>query len=85
MRTRIVNIGNSQGVRIPKALLEESGLSGEVDITVHDGALVIAAAGRARVGWDEAFRQMALRDDDELLDGDVTTADAFEMESWQWE
>ena len=85
MRTRIVKIGNSQGVRIPKALLEESGLSGDVDISVHEGALVIAAAGRPRQGWDEAFRQMALHGDDELLDGDAETSEAFEEESWQWE
>ena len=85
MRTRIVRIGNSQGVRIPKALLAESGLSGEVDISVHDGTLVIAAAGRAREGWDDAFRQMALRGDDKLLDGDVETSEAFTEEAWRWE
>ena len=41
MRTRIVKIGNSQGIRIPKALLEESGLKGEVDMSVRDGVLLI--------------------------------------------
>jgi antitoxin MazE len=85
MHTRIVKIGNSQGVRIPKALLEESGLSGEVDISVDDGTLVIATARQPRQGWDEAFRQMALHGDDELLDGDVTTAESFDTESWEWE
>ena len=85
MRARIVKIGNSQGLRIPKALLEESGLSGDVDISVHDGRLVIAAAGRARQGWDEAFCQMALHGDDALLDGDVATSEAFEEGVWQWE
>jgi len=85
MHTRIVKIGNSQGLRIPKALLEESGLSGEVDISVHDGTLVIASAGRPRQGWDEASRQMALRGDDELLDGEVATAESFDEESWTWE
>ena len=85
MRTRIVKIGNSQGVRIPKALLEESGLSGDVDISVRDGAVVIAAARPAREGWDEAFRQMASCGDDELLDGDVATSDAFDEGSWTWE
>jgi len=84
MHTRIVKIGNSHGVRIPKALLEESGLSGEVDISVDDGTLVIAAAGQPRQGWDEAFRQMALHGDDELLDGDLATAGSFEVESWEW-
>jgi antitoxin MazE len=84
MRTRIVKIGNSHGVRIPKALLEESGLSGEVEIRVHDGTLVIAAAGPPRHGWDEACRHMALLGDDELLDGDVATTGPFEAESWEW-
>ena len=54
MRTRIVRIGNSQGVRIPKALLEESGLSGEVDISVHEGALVIARFDVFLVNLDPA-------------------------------
>lgn len=85
MRTRIVRIGNSRGVRIPKALLEESGLSDEVDISVRDGTIVIAAASRPRQGWDDAFRRMAVRGDDELLDGDVTTSAGFDEESWQWE
>jgi antitoxin MazE len=85
MRTRIVRLGNSHGVRIPKALLEEAGLSGDVDMSVRDGAIVIAAAGKARQGWDEAFRQMALRGDDELLDGDVATSETFDEESWTWE
>lgn len=85
MRTRIVRIGNSQGIRIPKALLEESGLSGEVDISVRDGTLVISPLGGARQGWDEAFRQMARHGDDELLDGDLATTWATEAESWEWE
>jgi antitoxin MazE len=33
MKTRIVAIGNSQGIRIPKPLLEQTGLFGEVEIS----------------------------------------------------
>ena len=84
MRTRIVKIGNPQGGRIPKALLEDSGLRGEVDLSVHDGTLVIAPAERPRQGWAEAFRQMALRGDDEPLDGDLAATGSFEEESWEW-
>ena len=85
MRTRIVKIGNSQGVRIPKALLEESGLHGEVDMSVRDGALLITSAGQPRQGWSEAFRQMAQHGDDERLDGDLAIIDSFDAESWEWE
>lgn len=84
MRTRIVKIGNSQGIRIPKALLNESGLHGEVEINLRRGSLVISAAEPARSGWDDAFRQMAECGDDRLLDGDVTTAESFDARDWEW-
>lgn len=84
MRTRIVRIGNSRGVRIPKALLEESGLKDEVEVTVRDGTLVIAPVTGPRHGWEDAFREMAAAGDDALLDGDLTTSDSFDAESWEW-
>ena len=84
MRARIVKIGNSQGVRIPKALLDESGLRGEVEISVRRGSLIISAAMPARSGWDQAFRQMAGRGDDRLLDADAPSAESFEAEGWEW-
>jgi antitoxin MazE len=84
VRARIVRIGNSQGIRIPKALLEESGLSGEVDLSVHEGKLIVAPAGQPRQGWADAFRRMAESGNDALLDGDATTSAAFDGESWEW-
>ena len=83
MRTRIVKIGNSRGIRIPRALLEESGLNDEVDLSIQDGTLVIAPVDQPRQGWDEAFAAMALAGDDGLLDAPVTTTD-FDEESWEW-
>ena len=85
MRARIVKIGNSQGICIPKTLLAQTDLRDEVEITVRRGTLVVSAAAPARSGWDDAFRQMAARGDDHLLDGDSVTAEAFEAEDWQWE
>jgi antitoxin MazE len=83
VRSHIIRIGNSQGVRIPKALLQESGLSGDVDITVRDGAIVISCAAAPRRGWAEAFREMALHGDDALLDADAALT-SFDEESWEW-
>lgn len=50
MKTRIVRIGNSQGIRIPKLLLAETGLEGEVEIEARGGELVVRAAGAPRTG-----------------------------------
>ena len=59
MITRIVSIGNSRGIRIPKPLLEQTGLSDEVEISAEDDALVIRPIKKPRAGWATAFQQMA--------------------------
>ncbi|QSJ17465.1 AbrB/MazE/SpoVT family DNA-binding domain-containing protein [Nostoc sp. UHCC 0702] len=82
IRTRIVKIGNSQGVRIPKPLLEQSGIHTDVEIEVHGDHLIVRAAPRLRNGWDEAFAAMVERKDDVLLD-DVTTTD-WDLVEWEW-
>ena len=58
MKTRIVRIGNSRGIRIPKPLLDQTGLQGEVEISAADGALIIRAgpASRARAGTPPSAR-----------------------------
>ncbi len=70
MKARIVEIGHSQGIRIPKSLLQHLGHAREVNISVRDDSLVIQPVSRPRAGWSEAFQQMSERGDDQLLDGD---------------
>jgi len=82
IRTRIVKIGNSQGIRIPKILLEQSGIHAEVEIEVQGDRLTIRSATRLRSGWDEAFAVMAKQQDDALLD-EVNTTDWDRVE-WDW-
>jgi len=84
MKTRIIKIGNSQGIRIPKVLLEQSGLSTEVELEVQDAQIVIRAAQRPRQGWEEAFRTMAQHQDDRLLDRDLTGQTHWDEDEWQW-
>lgn len=81
MRAQIVRIGNSQGVRIPKVLLEESGISGEVEIELAGEGLLIRPVARARAGWDEAFAALAETDDDQAL---PETSSRFDRRDWQW-
>jgi antitoxin MazE len=83
MKTRIVRIGNSQGIRIPRPLLEQTGLSGEVEISVQEGTLVIKPAAGPRAGWAAAFQAMAKRGDDALLD-EEPLATAWDEEEWEW-
>jgi antitoxin MazE len=82
IRTRIVKIGNSQGIRIPKLLLEQSGIQAEVEIEVQGDHLTIRTASRPRSGWDEVFAGMSKQNDDVLLD-EVSTTDWDQVE-WEW-
>jgi antitoxin MazE len=82
MKTTIVTIGNSQGVRIPKILLEQSKLTREVELEVRAEGILIRDARKPRQNWDEAFKLMAENGDDHLLDEPAPTA--FDEEEWQW-
>jgi antitoxin MazE len=84
MKTRIIAIGNSQGIRIPKVLLEQSGLGEEVELEVRDAQIVIRPAERPRQGWDQAFRAMAEKADDRLLDEALTAQTDWDTTEWQW-
>lgn len=84
MKTRIVSIGNSQGIRIPKPLLEQTGLSGEVEISAENGALVIRPARKPREGWAQAFQKMAQRGDDALLDDVAPSLSDWDEGEWEW-
>ena len=84
MRARIVKIGNSQGIRIPKTLIEEARLEGEVEIRVQDDSLLISPARAPRDGWADAFRAMATNVDDELVDGDQHGASGWDEDEWEW-
>ena len=84
MKTHIIKIGNSQGVRIPKMLLEQSGLGAEVELEVQESQIIIRSASRPRQGWEEAFRAMAEHQDDQLLDPDLTGQTHWDKHEWQW-
>jgi antitoxin MazE len=68
MKTRLIRIGNSRGVRLPKAIIAQAGLTEEVELDVRDGAVVIAPVAGPREGWADAAGQMHACDDDRLLD-----------------
>jgi antitoxin MazE len=82
MVTRIIKIGNSRGVRIPKPLLEQTGLENEVELKVQDNQIVIGPIENPRQGWEEAFQEMARQGDDQLLDS--ASATQWDEEEWQW-
>ena len=80
--TRIVRIGNSRGIRLPKALLEQAELGEDVELLAERGRIVVRAVRRTREGWADAAQAMHEHGDDRLLDAPATTR--FDRDAWEW-
>ena len=83
MKTRIVKIGNSRVIRLPKPLIEEAGLGEDVELRVVATGLLIERAAQTREGWAEAAAQVRARGEDGLLDEPSLTD--FDVSEWMWE
>jgi antitoxin MazE len=84
VRARIVKIGNSQGIRLPKPIIEQAGISEDVDIVVQNETIIIRPISHPREGWDEAFRKMAENGDDLLIDSEQPISHSWDETEWQW-
>jgi antitoxin MazE len=82
MKAKLVQIGNSRGVRLPKPIIEQVGLVDEVELTVRDGAVIISAARPARHGWADAAAALAARCEDTVLD--PYAPNDFDAREWEW-
>ena len=82
MKTRLVHIGNSRGVRLPKPLIAQAGLTDEVRLRVRDGGILIEPITPSRSGWAEAAHKMHQRNEDSLLEPPTVTH--FDEMEWEW-
>ncbi|HFQ94488.1 MAG TPA: AbrB/MazE/SpoVT family DNA-binding domain-containing protein [Anaerolineae bacterium] len=83
IKTRIIKIGNSQGVRIPKLLLDQVDLGEEVELALEENQIVIRPSRLVRYNWAEQFALMAEKGDDYLLEDTLVTTEWDETE-WEW-
>ena len=81
MKAQIIRIGNSQGVRIPKTLIEDGKLSGEVELELHEDGILIRSLQKPRANWEAAFKTISDGEDDQTI-GETRTS--FEQKEWQW-
>lgn len=84
MRAHIVKIGNSQGLRIPKLLLDQTGIKDDVELMVEKTSIIIRPIENPRSDWDNAFQAMAKSGDDVLINGSGSLSHSWDDEQWQW-
>jgi antitoxin MazE len=84
IRTKLIRVGNSHGLRIPKSIRDQCGFGATVELTVVDGALVVRPVTEARTGWEEAFRDMHARSHDLLADWETAATSDWDETEWEW-
>jgi antitoxin MazE len=98
MKTKLVKIGNSRGVRLPKAVIEQAGLrDNNVELVVRDGEVVLRSPPRRtrkknpRAGWDEQFKKALAKLPADFLEREreewadwQNTPNEFDEKEWTW-
>ena len=84
VKAKLVRIGNSRGIRIPKVVVEQAGLKETVELEVRNGELLVRSARRPRERWEEQFRAMALRGDDAPVWDDAPSLTSWDEREWKW-
>ena len=75
---KIVRVGNSKGVRLPKGLLARHRIGATVTVHSTERGILLAPSKDKRLGWDDTFRAMAAATDDDFSAFAATVADGLE-------
>lgn len=78
MQIHVINIGNSKGIRLSKAILEQYNISDTLEMILEKGKIILKPSTTPRKGWEKSFKQMNLNGDDKLLFDDVFDDETFE-------
>ncbi len=81
MEVTVITIGNSKGIRIPKAVLEEYHINEKLEMTLEKNRIVLTPKTSPRKGWEESFRQMHANGEDNLFIKDLF--DDENLDEWK--
>jgi len=78
----VVSIGNSKGIRLPKALLNQLKISDKLDLEVEGQKIILKpVSDNPRIGWNTAFKDMHKNNEDQLLINESIDSEDFK---WEW-
>ncbi|MBS1589021.1 MAG: AbrB/MazE/SpoVT family DNA-binding domain-containing protein [Bacteroidetes bacterium] len=78
MQVQVINIGNSKGIRLSKAILEQYNISDTLELILEKGRIILKPKSVPRKGWEKSFKKMHKNGDDNLLIDDIFEDEAFE-------
>lgn len=83
--TTLIRIGNSRGIRIPKAIIEQADLQDkELEFKIVDNGLLIQSLKKPRHGWKQQFEKNELANNISTSDNEWLDAPLVEDTEWEW-
>lgn len=85
MNAKLIQIGNSKGIRLPKSLIEKYNLTEELEIMETDEGIIIKPVSSVRSGWEEQFKSANAENipDDDFSDF-MNLSSEFDEKEWTW-
>ena len=81
MDVNVINIGNSKGIRLPKAILEQYNISDTLELILEKGRIILKPKSIPRKDWEKSFQLMSMNGDDKLIIDDIFDDEIIE----EWE
>ena len=84
MKTNLIQIGNSKGIRIPKSFIEQYQLNGEIELIPSKSGLLITSSSKPRNGWEDVFKNSTAEEKDSDSSAWRSVSNQFDNEEWSW-
>lgn len=78
IKTQIIKIGNSKGLRLSKAILDRYNIKDKVELIFEDNQIILKPIDEPRKGWRDAYKKMAERGEDRLVIDDIFDDENFD-------
>lgn len=83
--TTLIKIGNSQGLRIPKAIIDQAHLENkELEFKIVDEGLLIQPIKKPREGWKKQFDKTSQFQELSSEEQEWLDASLVDEEDWEW-
>ena len=81
MIAKVIQIGNSKGIRIPNQILKEMNIENQIELVISDkkDEIILKPIHKIREGWSESFKKMKITSDDKLI-----IDDSLDLNDWEW-
>lgn len=83
MDLKVVPIGNSRGIRLPKSVLNKYAITDTVVLEEREDGILLRSKQDERLSWEETYKEMA-REREDWSDLDVTLADGLKEGEDSW-